>query len=121
MMATVIFMNEVSERLFAAIQNSGLSYGELAKQTGIPKSAIQRYATGGTEKIPVDRIELLAPAIGTTAQHILGWDAEKLSRNLTKHQAELIDIIRELPPEQQDSAIDQLAGIVQLLLSQGPR
>jgi repressor LexA len=63
----------IAERLFAAIQKSGKSYGELSKETGIPKSAIQRYATGETKKIPLNRISLLAEAVYTNAAEIMGW------------------------------------------------
>jgi repressor LexA len=67
-------MSEVSDRLRAFIDARGLSYGDLASITKIPKSAIQRYATGQTEKIPIDRVILLANALNTTPQAILGWD-----------------------------------------------
>lgn len=67
-------MSERSERILKAIRESGLSYGELSYKTGIPKSALQRYATGETEKIPIDRIESIAKATNVTAIHILGWD-----------------------------------------------
>ena len=53
-------MSERSERILQAIQNAELSYSELSKLTGIPKSALQRYATGETEKIPIDRIEAIS-------------------------------------------------------------
>ena len=51
MMAMVITMNEIATRLYQAITEKGISYGELARLTAIPKSAIQRYATGTTDKI----------------------------------------------------------------------
>ena len=67
-------MTEVSKRLFAMISRRGLTYAELAELTGIPKSALQRYATGETAKIPLDRMELLARALKTTPAYLLGWD-----------------------------------------------
>ncbi len=69
----VIRMSERSDRILKAIKKTGLSYNELAKQTGIPKSALQRYATGETEKIPVDRIEAIARAAGVSYKYITGW------------------------------------------------
>ena len=51
MIGAVMNMNEIASRLSAAIAAGKWSYGELSKATGIPKSAIQRYATGATEKI----------------------------------------------------------------------
>lgn len=67
-------MTEVSKRLFTMISRRGLTYGELSELTGIPKSALQRYATGETAKIPLDRMELLAKALKTTPAYLLGWD-----------------------------------------------
>jgi len=70
-------MSERSQRINKAISDSGLSYGELSKITGIPKSALQRYATGETEKVPSDRIELIAEATKVSAEYIMGWETEK--------------------------------------------
>lgn len=69
-------MTDISKRLLQAITESGKSYKELEEMTGIPSSTIQRYATGATGKIEIDRIELLAKATGTKAVSILGWESE---------------------------------------------
>lgn len=66
-------MSDISNRILEIILSKDISYGELSKQTGIPKSALQRYATGETEKIPIDRLEKIAIAIGTTTSHLMGW------------------------------------------------
>lgn len=67
-------MSEVSKRLLELIGRSGMSYSELAEKTGIPKSALQRYATGETAKIPLNRMEAMAAALKTTPSYLLGWD-----------------------------------------------
>lgn len=69
----VIDMSEISERLLAEITEKGYSYGELSKLTGIPKSAIQRYATGETEKIPIPRLQQLASVLGVPSSYFFGW------------------------------------------------
>lgn len=70
-------MNDISHRILAAIRAANISYGELAAITGVPKAALQRYATGATEKIPVDRLEAIARALHTSAAHLLGWDEDE--------------------------------------------
>ena len=67
-------MSERSDRILAAIRSANLSYGELAKKTNIPKSALQRYAIGETEKIPIDRLEAIANATGVSTQYLMGWE-----------------------------------------------
>lgn len=69
-------MNSVSQRLIEAYRNSGLSFPELEKITGIPKSSIQRYITGGAENLPTSRLEKLAEALGVSASYIMGWDGD---------------------------------------------
>ena len=66
----------IIKRLKEAIENSGLSYVELEKKTGISKSALQRYATGSTKKIPVDVIQAIAEAVNVSSAWIMGWDDE---------------------------------------------
>lgn len=66
-------MSELSEKILALINHQEISYGELSSSTGISKSALQRYATGETEKIPLQRLEIIAKALGTTAAALTGW------------------------------------------------
>ena len=74
-------MSEISKRLLQLIEDNDISYGELSKKTNIPKSALQRYATGETEKIPITRMEVIAKALNTTAQFIMGWDENESYNN----------------------------------------
>ena len=67
-------MSVISERILSLIEKNGISYGDLSKATNIPKSALQRYATGETTKIPIPRIEAIARALGASAAYIMGWD-----------------------------------------------
>ena len=72
-------MSAISARILKIILAKNISYGELSEKTGIPKSALQRYATGQTEKIPIDRLQVIAKALGTTAPYLMGWDDNPLA------------------------------------------
>lgn len=67
-------MSDISKRILDTLNLKDVSYGELSERTGIPKSALQRYATGQTEKIPIDRLQSIANAIGVTTQFLMGWE-----------------------------------------------
>lgn len=67
-------MEKIADRIMSAMKNSNTTYIELAQRTGISKSALQRYATGETEKIPLDRLELIAQALDVSAAYLMGWD-----------------------------------------------
>ena len=66
-------MSDIAKRILDLMQKQGLSYADLSQKTGIPKSALQRYATGNTAKIPMDRIESIASALGVSAAYLMGW------------------------------------------------
>ena len=69
-------MNERAERLKKLFENSGMSYHEAAKITGLSKSSLQRYANGVTTKIPLDAIEKLAHLFGVSQSYLMGWDEQ---------------------------------------------
>lgn len=83
-------MQEISEKITDLMGKQDVSYRDLAKITSIPTAALQRYATGGTRKIPLDRVEKIASALHVSAAYLLGWDAteekDNKSRDLETHQ-----------------------------------
>jgi repressor LexA len=86
-------MTDISVRILLAINKADLSYGELSSITGIPKSALQRYATGETTKIPIDRVVAIAKATHTTPEYLLGWNSANVEQDSHNEQNN-----QELPP-----------------------
>ena len=72
----------IIKRLKQAIDESGLTYSQLESKTGISKSALQRYATGMTKKIPVDTIVAIAQVLNVSAAWIMGWSEEDSKSNV---------------------------------------
>jgi len=65
---------DMAIKILQAMSKNNISYGELSVRTGIPKSALQRYATGATEKIPLPRVEQIAKALNLSAAYLMGWE-----------------------------------------------
>lgn len=63
-----------AERIKALLRSSNLSYQDLEKLTNIKKSSLQRYASGKTQKIPMDAIEKLSAAFDVSPAYLMGWD-----------------------------------------------
>lgn len=99
-----------AQRISAAITQSGLSYVELEKKTGVSKSSLQRYATGGTEKIPIDAVEAIAAATGTDARYLLGWDVP--TEQTDAPRAQLLAAFDQLSAEGQQRVIDYAVDLV---------
>lgn len=53
----------------------GYSYQDLADKTGLNKSTLQRYETGKTNKLPLDKAEIIARALETTVEALMGFSS----------------------------------------------
>ena len=111
-------MQQIAQRLQTAMQRSGLSYGDIATITNIPKSAVHRYISGETPKIPLERLEKISKALSISAAWAMGWDDEDNQKSnnksnvveyFTLHEKNLINAYRSKPEMQ--SAVDTLLGI----------
>jgi transcriptional regulator with XRE-family HTH domain len=114
-----VFTVEIKiKRISDAILNSGYSYAELSKLTGISKSSLQRYATGETKKISLDCVEAIAAATGRDARYLMGWEDETKKSAPTEpgrsKEKEIEKMLRDLS----DSELDKVAEFIAFLLSQ---
>ncbi|MCM1334925.1 MAG: XRE family transcriptional regulator [Bacteroides sp.] len=65
---------EPNRRLKQLRIEKGLSLRELAERTGLSGSTIQRYESGKTEKLPLEKARLLAKGLDTTVGYLLELD-----------------------------------------------
>lgn len=87
---------ETAERMKNAIDKSGLTLYELQDMTKISKSAIQRYISGTTDKIPFSAIEKIAKAIGISPISLVGWQESPVLdkyNQLNDDQKKIIDML----------------------------
>lgn len=75
-------MSEIGDRIHQEMKLKKLSYGDLSEATGIYKSALQRYVSGSTAKIPMNRLELIAQALSVSPEYLMGWSQSKTGVNV---------------------------------------
>ena len=104
-------MSTRSERIKSLIEQSGKSYQEMEKLTGIKKSSLQRYASGVTTKIPLDVIEKLANAFNVSQEYLMGWEEKKSSPSelqLTEGEKVLLDLFNRVPEDKQQLVLQMI-------------
>lgn len=114
-------MSTRSERIRELIEQSGKSYQELEKLTGIKKSSLQRYASGVTTKIPLDVIEKLSVAFNVSQEYLMGWEQKEnypREPELTEVENLMLELFRKIPEDKQAEALDLLR--VALKMQQRP-
>jgi transcriptional regulator with XRE-family HTH domain len=79
---------------------------DVAAAAGTTKQAIYKYETGIVTNIPLDKIDLIAAALETTPQYLLGWTETKnpVTNGDGKNvlDIELAREMRDLTPEEAD-------------------
>ena len=106
-------MSTRSERIKLLVEESGKSYQELEKITGIKKSSLQRYASGATAKIPLDVIEKLSKAFNVSQEYLMGWSEDGKENSpaepkLTEGEQILIDLFRRVPEDKRQMVLQMI-------------
>ena len=105
-------MSVRSERIKTLIEQSGKSYQELEKTTGVKKSSLQRYASGATTKIPLDVIEKLSIAFNVSQEYLMGWEEEKENSSdklpLTEGAQLMLELFNQVPEDKQSIVIEMI-------------
>lgn len=106
-------MSTRSERIKLLIEQSGKSYQDLEKITGIKKSSLQRYASGTTTKIPLAVIEQLSNAFCVSQEYLMGWSDSPINNSpaepqLSEGEKKLLELFRQVPEDQQELVLQMI-------------
>lgn len=103
-------MHESNFYLQQAMREQGISYAELAKRTGIPKSTLQRYAVGATKKIPLDAVAKIEKALQTSTPE---WDTYYKYSNILPIEKQKYPLIGEIACGQPILAEEHFEGYIE--------
>lgn len=77
----------IGERIKQRRKELGLSADKLGEMLGKNRATIFRYENGEIENLPLDILEPIAKALGTTPAYLLGWEEEQKKNDI---QADII-------------------------------
>ena len=66
-------MSSISDKLKTAYEAKGLSYQDLAKMCNVPRATIQRYVSGTTDRIDIDKLQEICRVLDVDAADVIGW------------------------------------------------
>lgn len=67
---------EVRDMIAKLMKDKEVTYAELEKRTGLPRSVLNRYVNGVTKKIPIDNLEKIAKALGVAPVYFVVGNIE---------------------------------------------
>ena len=70
---------EIGRIIKERMEELDYSFNTLANLTGVSKSALQRYTTEQSSKIPINKLKAIAAALRLDPVQLMGWDASEPS------------------------------------------
>lgn len=116
-------VRRIQKRLQAVYKARNTSFDALEEKTGISASTIQRYINGNVKKLPMNRLTILAEALGVTPAYIMGWEDCNLEEKtgyeqfINEKHKEFSRSTASSSPSTFDSTSDILANVITKLTS----
>ena len=104
----------IGDRIRHYRELAGLTMEELAKKTGVQKSAINKYEKGIVTNIPINRVVLIADALDVEPVALTDWERPNGSVDQSSYEQKkaLIDRVLRMDSAQLDK-LSRLLDIVE--------
>lgn len=96
--------NEMSKKIHDLRKQQKLTLEQVANVVGVGKSTVRKWETGMIANMKRDKIALLAQALHTTPEYLMGWEKEPSPISeppLTEEEEVLLSLFRRVPEDQQ--------------------
>ena len=99
-----------------ALESQGVSCRQAAIKAGVPPNTASRILAGATQKPDIEVIKKLQAALGIVSEAGMVYAGSASHQQITSDESELLRYFRQLCPNQKDSAMMMVKGL--LLLAQ---
>jgi transcriptional regulator with XRE-family HTH domain len=112
-------IQELRKRLRARRLFLDLTYQELAEKTGMSKSTLQRYETGGIKNLPYSKIPILSEALGVSPSYFTDLDQDYTSTDTIKDSHSNFSLRSQLIERARKFEVQAITQITPKLIQQG--
>ena len=108
----------IGERIKERRKALRMSADELGRRLGKNRATVYRYENGDIENLPIDILEPIATALGTTPQYLMGWSVEtkKAAADNGSGQSEAKAKLFELAENCTEEEAERLLQMMELFL-----
>lgn len=112
-------ITSAADRLSELMKEKHVSCRRLSEMTGITKSSVNNYANGH-RPIPLDKLQLMADALGVSAAWLIGWadnrdgsnNNEQPDQEIEPLEAEFLRVFTSLTRQNQVFALKLLQELL---------
>lgn len=103
---------ELSQKIKELRLERNMTLEQVGDIVGVGKSTVRKWETGMIANMKRDKIALLAKALGTTPQYLMGWNDNKTNSpdksKLTEGERALLDLFRLVPENKQQMVLEMI-------------
>lgn len=113
-------MSDTSQKITAVMKEKHISVRRLSEMTGITKSSVSNYMNG-LRAIPLDKLQLIAVALGVSAKWLIGWSEDREENQNEKkptakseleiESEEFVQLFTSLDPENRKRILDLMRAL----------
>ena len=94
----------------------GMSAEQLGDILCVSPATIYRYENGDIEKVPGDRLAIIAKALNISPMYLMGWEEKTPEEpQLDEGERLLIQLFRQVPPDRQKLILDTVRAFADQL------
>lgn len=103
----------IGERIKLIREQKGLTLEELGKLCKTTKQTVYKYENSIVTNIPLDRLALIADALGVSSAYLMGWEnTPGENEELKKQVDEVTAFLSQVEPEQREAVLQMLRAFV---------
>lgn len=86
----------IGERIEQLRKARGLTLAELGKKIGVAASTVQKWETGQIQNIRINKVPVIAKALGVTIEYLMGFTDDPQARLIPDEAGspELLEVVR---------------------------
>lgn len=110
--------NEIATKIKNLRRQQNLTLEEVGNAVGVGKSTVRKWETGMIANMKRDKILLLAKALHTTPEYLMGWETPENKKSaqtdgLTEKKQKLIDFALAVPEDKIELVLTVMKSIVE--------
>lgn len=110
---TQLQFEKIAEKIKARRESMEISYQKLSDLTGLSKSTLQRYETGGIKNIPIEKLKMITDALKIPLSELID-DKKEIKKCATEEKTPTFKWVARNIELMDEEKLKKLQGLMKL-------
>lgn len=110
---TQLQFEKIAKKIKDRRESMDMSYQKLSDLTGLSKSTLQRYETGGIKNIPIEKLRLITDALRISLPELIN-DEKEIKKCVEKEKTPTFKWVARNIEEMNEEQLKKLQGLMKI-------